>query len=320
MNRFCYNVTDRRAQRLSSIGAVPHRQGNETLPGRPVTVACVCIGSAGEREAKLHLAENHLDVAGRAGVDVACLPEAFAGMVPEPIPGPTTDAIAKYARKYGVYVLCPLIESTATKQYNTAVLLDRAGEIAGVYRKIFVMWGEGNHPSRDGVPVFDLDFGRVAVFTCFDINFPEIWQEADALDAEVVLWPSAYGGGTPLNAYAMLYHYVIVPVGWGNVIDITGENLPVAEPVARQFHATVDLDRTFVHDNFNGEKVARLLAEQPVVIERRFEMEAWWLLRATAPGVRVRDLCRDYAIETLREYLHRSRREIHAIRRDGGTV
>ena len=46
-------------------------------------------------------------------------------------------------------------------------------------------------------------------------------------------------------------------------------------------------------------------------------MESWYVLRATKPGVRVRDLCRQYKIETLREYRQRSRQQINQRRKEG---
>ena len=49
-------------------------------------------------------------------------------------------------------------------------------------------------------------------------------------------------------------------------------------------------------------------------------MESWYLLRSTKPGVRVRDLCREYEIETLREYRHRSRRQINEAREKGRRI
>ena len=35
------------------------------------------------------------------------------------------------------------------------------------------------------------------------ISDAELWQECADLDIDIVLWPSAYGGGPPLNAYAI---------------------------------------------------------------------------------------------------------------------
>jgi hypothetical protein len=306
----------------SAAMAVP--KDPQSLPGRQIKVAAIAIGFGGDHDRKLTLALEHLETAGANGVDLACLPEEFAGTKAEPIEGPTTRAVAALARKHRMHVVCPIREQAADgKQYNTAVLLDREGKVAGYYRKVFVFWGEGLHVSGEGVKVFDLDFGRVAVLTCFDANFDELWQEAERKGAELVLWPSAYGGGLVLNGYAMIHNYPIVAVGDGDLIDITGKPVEKIErPRPQQFVATIDLDRTLVHTNFNEAKVARLLAEHKGEIEqeRFFGPEAWYLLRAVKPGVRVRDLCKQYRIETLREYRHRSREQINDARRKGNRI
>lgn len=298
--------------------------GQNALPGRQVKVAAIAIGFGGNHDKKLQLALQHLETAGKQGVDIACLPEEFSGVTAETIPGPTTDAVAELARKYRMYVVCPIREQAADgQQYNTAVLLDRAGKVQGRYRKVFVYWGEGLNLSRNGVPVFDVDFGRIAILTCFDANFDEVWQEAERKGAEIVFWPSAYGGGMPLNGYAMIHNYYIVPVGRGNIIDRFGKTVDKAEtPRPQQFVATLDLDLTLVHSNFNKEKVARLLKEhQGEVVEERFlDMESWHVLRSLKPGVRVRDLCKQYQIETLREYRQRSREQINDARSKGKKI
>ena len=97
---------------------------------------------------------------------------------------------------------------------------------------------------------------------------------------------------------------------------------PVQTPCPGQFIATLDLDRTLIHTNFNEEKVQRLLREHKgeVEMEKFFDAEAWYLLRALKPGVRVRDLCRQYQIETLRDYRHRSRRQIDEARKTGKRI
>ena len=298
----------------------------ETLPGRQVKVAAICIGFGGQHDEKLKLAIEHLHTAGRNGVDIACLPEEFAGTNAESVPGPTTDAVAKLAKQYNMYVVCPLREQAGERQYNTAVLLDRKGKIAGYYRKIFVFWGEGLHVSTEGVKVFDTDFGRISILTCFDLNFPELWHECDAKDVDIVFWPSAYGGGSPLNAFAILYHYYIVPVGAGNIMDITGKPVEdVTTPKPKQFIGTLDLDRTFVHYDFNRKKVDKMLEERKnqIVVERKLSQEdlaPWWLFKAIKPGARVRELLKKYEIESLREYQHRSREQINQARKEGRRI
>jgi len=296
------------------------------LPGRQVKVAAICIGFGGRHEVKLKQATEHLHTAGANGVDIACLPEEFAGTKAEPIPGPTTNAVAKLAKQYNMYVVCPIREQAGHRQYNTAVLIDRKGKVAGYYRKVFVFWGEGLHLSTEDVKAFETDFGRISILTCFDLNFPELWQKCDDLDVDIVFWPSAYGGGSPLNAFAILYHYYIVPVGAGNIIDITGkETGNIEKPREKQFIATLDLDRAFAHYDFNRDKVKKMLKEHEgeIKVERDKsdqDLAPWWLFKAVKPGVSVREILKDHKIETLREYQHRSRKQINRARKEGKRI
>jgi predicted amidohydrolase len=309
---------------LTAWGTVAAASDRTALPGRQVKVAAIAIGFGGDHEKKLRLGIEHLETAGRQGVDIACLPEEFSGTTAETIPSPTTNAVAELAGKYHMYVVCPIREQAADgQQYNTAVLLDRTGKVQGCYRKVFVFWGEGLNLGRDGVPVFDTDFGRIAILTCFDANFDEVWQQAERKGAEIVFWPSAYGGGMPLNGYAMIHNYYVVAVGRGNIIDLLGRTIDTVEkPRPQQLIATLDLDRTLIHRDFNTGKVTRLLKEHQgeVVQEQFLDMESWYVLRSLKPGVRVRDLCKQYRIETLREYRHRSREQINDARVQGKRI
>ena len=290
-------------------------------PGRQVKVASIAIGCGGQRDAKLKLALEHLEVAGQHGVDIACLPEEFAGRDAEPLPGPITNAVAELAKRHHMYVVCPIVERDKDgREYNTAVLIDRQGKVVGRYRKVFPVWSEtGISLDRPEVDVFDADFGRIALLICFDANFDELWQEAERKGVEMVLWPSAYGGGIVLNGYAMIHNYYIVAVGWGNMIDRFGKTIePAEKPMPQQSIATVDLDLTPIHKDYNYERVAKLLKEQKgkaELLKDIGEMEGWFVLRAIAPGVRIRDLCKQYQIETLREYRYRSREGLNELRK-----
>ena len=295
----------------------------EKTPGRQVRVAAIAIGMGGAYEKKLKLALEHLESAGSQGVDIACLPEEFAGTKAETIPGPTTRAVAEVAKKHNLWVVCPIREQAGDEQFNTAVLIDRQGKVAGCYRKVFAFWGEGVNASRDGVKVFDTDFGRISILTCFDLNFAELWLDAEKQGAEIVFWPSAYGGGAPLNGHATIHGYCIVAAGCGNIIDATGQTLKeVEKPREQQSIATLDLDRAFVHKDFTGEKIKKLVDKHKgeIELEKDCAMENWYLLRSIKAGVRVRDLCKEYGIELLREYRHRSREQINEARRNGKRI
>jgi predicted amidohydrolase len=264
-------------------------------------VASVAIGigdggqvpspSSNYSHARLARALAGLSAAADAGAALALLPEEFMG-AGGPIAGFPNDfvtlALGKAARSLDMYVAYGLrvAGSEGDRQqfhdlgeigYNTAVVLDRktGGLVRGTYRK---QWpccvdpagrvGDDGYPSRSGTTVLDLPgVGRVAMLTCYDANFDESWHEAFAQRADLLLWPSAYGGGLALRAYAQLYHYHIVPAGWGDVRDVTGEVVAGLRRVASDvFVAQIDLDRTLIHTDFNG-AVAQLLAEHKGDVE-----------------------------------------------------
>ena len=57
--------------------------------------------------------------------------------VPEPIPGVTKKQLGEFARKHKTYLVAGLYEREGRVVYNTAVLLDRWGQVAGKYRKVY---------------------------------------------------------------------------------------------------------------------------------------------------------------------------------------
>ena len=134
-----------------------------------------------------------------------------------------------------------------------------------------------------------------------------------------------------MRGYSALYHYVIVPNGWGDVVDIDGTVAKsLRNPAKDLWVADVDLDRTFVHTDYNGDKVAKLLSDhagdvvdeaetEPLYKESNFHL----LSRTEAgaqKGISVRALLEQYDIESLRDYQIRSRQVINRARQNNGLV
>ena len=57
-------------------------------------------------------------------------------------------------------------------------------------------------PGTECATVVETDFGRMGLAICYDIGWPDLWAQLAEQGAELVVWPSAYGGGLPLQAYA----------------------------------------------------------------------------------------------------------------------
>jgi predicted amidohydrolase len=255
------------------------------------------------------------------------LPETWLGQkdhVPETLAGPVISAMAALANKHRTYIVCPIDRWDGQRRLNSAVLLDRQGQVACVYDKVYPFWSEYDvEPAvavGQEVPVYQADFGKVGMAICFDVNFPEIWQQLADQGAELVIWPSAYSAGTALQAHALNHHFYIVTATQKSdciVYDITGQEILYER--SDDLHVsrvTLDLDRGIYHEDFNLEKRERLLQERgsDVLLEKSLKREAWFVLRAKRAGVSARRLAYQYGLEELREYIDRSRREIDQLR------
>eukprot|EP01051_Picozoa_sp_SAG22_P000882 SAG22_NODE_29_length_28404_cov_23.294153_3_plen_320_part_00 len=121
--------------------------------------------------------------AGKRNCDIALLPEDFFGYTTQPVET-YIAALSPIAKKYGMYVAAG--GHTIPADYNssvyhqasdplnkegyTAILVDRHGKHVGDYHKQFPVGSPGDGwPGRGGTVVFDLDFGRAAMLTCFDM-------------------------------------------------------------------------------------------------------------------------------------------------------
>ena len=285
--------------------------------GRPVRIAS--IGFQGGTM-PLDQIVRHVDEEGSRGVDVIVLPETCRGQdasSEELLHGPTVTAMAALASKHRTYIAVPIDRRDLSNRLNTVVLLDRTGHIACLYNKLFPYWSEYalNPPVSpgDASEVYEADFGRVGIATCFDANFPEVWKRLSEKGAEVIIWPSAYSAGRSLQAHAINHHYYIVTSSATPdciVYDITGERiLYESAKNVNVSRITLDLDRGIYHQNFNLEKRDKLLREhsQDVVQEKWMPLEQWFVLKAKRPGVSARALARQYGLEELRHYIERSR-------------
>jgi N-carbamoylputrescine amidase len=150
--------------------------------------------------------------AAKAGARVVCLPELFRSHyfaqqedaaffdLAEPVPGPSTEALAQVARAHQAVVVVPLFERRAPGLYhNTAVVLDADGSIAGVYRKMHIPDDPSYYekfyftPGDLGFPAFDTRAGRIGTLVCWDQWYPEAARLTALQGAGVLFYPTAIG-------------------------------------------------------------------------------------------------------------------------------
>jgi N-carbamoylputrescine amidase len=125
----------------------------------------------------------------------------------EPVDGPSTQEIGKAARDAGVWVVLPFYELGQDGQlYNSAAVIDRGGQVSGVYRKniIPLMSFDGVtgvekfyfRPGNLGYPVFETDLGiTIGITICYERHFPEGPRALALAGADVIFVPTATPAG-----------------------------------------------------------------------------------------------------------------------------
>lgn len=155
-----------------------------------------------------------IEEAGKKGVQILCLQEIFNTPYfcpgqdakwyesAEPVPGPTTERLAEYAKKYKMVIVVPIYErEQAGFLYNTAAVIDADGKYLGKYRKNHIPQTSGFwekfyfKPGNLGYPVFETAYAKVGVYICYDRHFPDGARALGLNGAEIVYNPSATVAG-----------------------------------------------------------------------------------------------------------------------------
>ncbi|HOV74314.1 MAG TPA: carbon-nitrogen hydrolase [Candidatus Hydrogenedentes bacterium] len=118
----------------------------------------------------------------------------------ESIPGPTSDRLGGLAGELGIVLVASLFEKRAPGLYhNTAVVLDRDGSIAGLYRKMHIPEDPGFNekfyfaPGDLGFKPIQTSAGVLGVLVCWDQWYPEAARLMALAGAEMLIYPTAIG-------------------------------------------------------------------------------------------------------------------------------
>ena len=118
----------------------------------------------------------------------------------EAIPGPSTEFFGQLAKQYGVVIVTSLFERRAPGLYhNTAVVLEKDGTIAGMYRKMHIPDDPGYYekfyftPGDLGFHPIETSLGKLGVLVCWDQWYPEAARLMALQGAELLIYPTAIG-------------------------------------------------------------------------------------------------------------------------------
>jgi N-carbamoylputrescine amidase len=159
--------------------------------------------------------KHTLDLAQRAankGAQIICTQELFRSYyfcqaedhenfkLAEPIPGPTTDAFQKFAKKNNVVVIASVFEKRAAGVYhNSAAVIDADGSLLGIYRKMHIpddpLYYEKFYftPGDLGFKAWQTKYAKIGALVCWDQWYPEGARLTAMQGAQILFYPTAIG-------------------------------------------------------------------------------------------------------------------------------
>lgn len=200
---------------------------------------------------KLRDVRGNVETAGNVmalggSVDLFVFPELFLGGYTTEgvddlalgLDGPEVGEMARLARESGAAVVFGLHEIVAGGVANSAVCVDRRGNVAGSYRKTHLFGDErGAFVAGDELLVVDLAGTNVGLMVCFDVEFPEVARSLALAGADILVTISAnmdpFGRDHDVFATARaiengLPHLYVNQVGQGERFTFAGGTMAVS--------------------------------------------------------------------------------------------
>lgn len=209
-------------------------------------VAAVQMCSGRDPEQNLRQAETWVRRAADEGAGLVALPENFAFLgddadklpwAQDAIQGAFIEAVRAWARECSVWVLAgsiPEVSPDSQRTYNTAVLVDRQGQVVSTYRKIHLFdidladqvtlrESASVAPGADPV-VAEVEGWRLGLSICYDLRFPELYRALVAQGADILAVPAAFTLQTGKDHWDVLLRsraienqcFVVAPAQFGH--------------------------------------------------------------------------------------------------------
>ena len=177
-----------------------------------VTLGLLQHACSSDPAANLRKALALADRAAEQGANIICTQELFGSQyfcqsedhehfkLAETIPGPSTDAFCKLAKKHKVVIIASLFEKRASGLYhNTAAIIDADGSLMGIYRKMHIpddpLYYEKFYftPGDLGFKAWQTKYAKIGVLVCWDQWYPEAARLTAMQGAEILFYPTAIG-------------------------------------------------------------------------------------------------------------------------------
>jgi len=262
--------------------------------------AAVQMLASDDKAANFKEAEHWIRQAATNGARVIALPEVFIWRgtkklereSAEPIPGPTSTAMAGLARELGIYLLAgSILEEIpgSAKAYNTSLLIDPNGKLIASYHKIHlfdvdlangVSLRESDTRAHGAdIVVAQTELATMALSVCYDLRFPELYRGLADQAAQLIFVPSAF------TAFTGAAH-------WETLLGARAIENQVYIIAPDQFGKSAKSFETHGHSMIVDPwgKILAELADGPGVISAEVDLEYLAKVRAELPALEHRKL------------------------------
>ena len=283
-------------------------RAEDSSPNKIVRVVTISEAMLRPSDDLLDQAMARLVQAAEFRPDIVCLPELFTALSvdgpAEPIPGSTSDRLARWAAEHSSYVVFGMKRKSEGRIYNSAILIDRKGRIAGIYDKIHPTELElkaGTAPGKvSDPPVFKTDFGTLGILICFDVDWWNSWERLKEKGAQIVFWPSAFPATRQLTALALKNQYYIVSSterGTSAIYDITGSILASSGEYQQWAGAVLPIGKRLFEIDFNLEAIRKAQEKYGSRIQVVwFHDDDWFTLASLDPHLTVDALITEFGL------------------------
>ncbi len=236
------------------------------------------------------------------------------------------DAYSDYAKRHSCYLVYPTYRDLGdSKFHNCSILIDRDGDVAAIYDKVFPTIGEmefGIVPGS-GPVVADTDFGRIGFAICFDLNFWELLDGYAKANPDMIAYSGMYHGGPMQQVWAYKTKAFMLTCTAGhlekNIIAPDGEIRRQEYTYYDSIVEKINTNCTLVHLDYNRQKILKALDKYG----RRLHMHCTSglgsvLLTSMDENLPIADVIRDMDLELWSDYYKRSF-EMAASLRPGNT-
>lgn len=224
------------------------------------------------------------------------------------------EYIASKAKQHQVWITYPALRRTAQRTWRNSIqLINRQGEIAGIYDKNHLTIPEleaGIEPGCD-VPIVQTDFGRVAMTICFDLNFEELRSRVARQSPDLILFCSMFHGGLMQEywAHSCRAHFASAVCNLpSRIISPVGQTLATTTNYVDWVTTSINLDCRLVHLDHHAEKLRDLKKKYGRAVRVLDPgLLAAVLVSSESSTVTVDQMLSEFEIERLDDYLNRCR-------------